>query len=86
MADGRALRAGESVEDYCRACKTDRMHTIIAVDAAGVPLRVVCGYCDSEHNYRGGPRINAAGGLAPQAPAAPRVRVPVSGREPLPLV
>ena len=32
MADGRALRAGESVEDYCRACKTDRMHTIIAVD------------------------------------------------------
>ena len=54
MADGRVHRAGDSVEDYCRACKTDRMHTIIAVDMAGVPLRVVCGYCDSEHHFRGG--------------------------------
>jgi hypothetical protein len=53
----RVFRAGDSVEDYCRACKTDRMHTVIAADADGRPLRVVCGYCDSEHNYRGGPRI-----------------------------
>ena len=55
----RVFRAGDSVEDYCRACKTDRMHTVIAADADGRPLRVVCGYCDSEHNYRGGPRIGA---------------------------
>jgi hypothetical protein len=33
------------------------MHTVVAADAAGRPLRVVCGYCHSEHNYRGGPRI-----------------------------
>ncbi len=32
------------------------MHTVIAADAAGQPLRVSCGYCRSEHNYRGGPR------------------------------
>lgn len=53
----RVYRAGDSVEDYCRACKTDRMHTVIAADADGRPIRVVCGYCDSEHNFRGGPRI-----------------------------
>ena len=53
----RAYRAGESLEDYCRACKTDRMHTVIAADADGRPIRVSCGYCHSEHNYRGGGRI-----------------------------
>ncbi len=86
MADGRTLRAGESVEDYCRACKTDRMHTIIAGDMSGVPLRVVCGYCDSEHNYRGGPRIDVTRIAGAQTPAAPRARAHTPGREPLPVV
>ena len=53
----RTYRAGSGIEDYCRVCKTDRMHTVIAADPAGAPLRVVCGYCQSEHNYRGGPRV-----------------------------
>src|SRR5215212_9254278 len=53
----RQYRAGESIEDFCRACKTDRMHTVIAADADGQPIRVVCGYCHSEHNFRGGPRV-----------------------------
>lgn len=53
----KRYRAGESVEDFCRACKTDRMHTVIAADGDGQPIRVVCGYCHSEHNYRGGPRV-----------------------------
>jgi hypothetical protein len=53
----RRHRAGESLEDYCRACKTDRLHTVIATDADGRALRVACGYCHSEHSYRGGPRI-----------------------------
>lgn len=86
MADGRTRRAGESVEDYCRACKTDRMHTIIAVDMAGIPLRVVCGYCDSEHNYRGGPRVDVPGQTGAAAQAAPRTRASAPGREPFPLV
>ena len=54
MAD-RRYRAGESIEDICRACKLDRMHTVVVADADGRPIRVSCGYCDSEHNYRGGP-------------------------------
>jgi hypothetical protein len=56
----RRYRAGESVEDFCRACKTDRHHTIIVVDADGQPLRVSCDYCDSQHNFRGGPRIDVS--------------------------
>ena len=53
----RSYRAGDSLEDFCRVCKTDRMHTVIAADADGTPIRVVCGYCQSEHNFRGGPRV-----------------------------
>ena len=67
----RAYRAGESLEDYCRACKMDRMHTAIAVDQAEQPLRVECGYCRSQHNYRGGPRVD------PSSPA-PASRQPSS--------
>lgn len=75
----RRFRAGESLEDYCRACKNDRLHTVIAADADGRPLRVSCGFCRSEHAYRGGPRIGISGAPAPAAartvarePSAPR--------------
>jgi hypothetical protein len=60
---GRRYRAGESLEDFCRVCKTDRMHTVVAADAEGRPIRVDCGFCHSEHNYRGGARIGAPAGL-----------------------
>jgi hypothetical protein len=61
---GRRYRAGESIEDFCRVCKTDRMHTVVAADAEGRPIRVDCGFCHSEHNYRGGARIGAPAGVA----------------------
>ena len=51
---GRTYRAGHTVEDLCRACKASREHTIMAVSPDGTILRVVCGYCGSQHNYRGG--------------------------------
>ena len=92
----RAYRAGESLEDYCRACKTDRLHTVMVADSAGRPIRVVCGYCGSEHNYRGGPRIDVSGARATAAPSsipgethsAPRTPYPqaVPPRDPLPVV
>jgi hypothetical protein len=88
----RTYRAGDSVEDYCRVCKTDRMHTVIAADASGVPIRVVCGYCQSEHNYRGGPRIatdvvtpRAAGGRSDTAGRS-SARASTSPRDPFPIV
>jgi hypothetical protein len=62
------------------------MHTVIAADAGGGPVRVVCGYCRSEHNYRGGPRLGSSAPPAsrtePRAPAA-RAR---ADREPFPIV
>jgi hypothetical protein len=76
----RAYRAGETIEDYCRACAIDRMHTVIAVDGDGQPIRVVCGFCRSEHNYRGGPRMGAERGQA----AAPRSAPVRDGRRALP--
>jgi len=57
MPSDRVFRAGDEIEDLCRACKTDRSHTVIVVDETGWPLRVQCGFCQSQHNYRGGPRI-----------------------------
>jgi hypothetical protein len=58
-AQPRRYRAGENIEDYCRACQVDRMHAIMVTDGSGQPIRVVCGFCRSEHNYRGGPRTGA---------------------------
>jgi hypothetical protein len=62
------------------------MHTVIVVDQGGVPIRVVCGFCQSEHNYRGGPRIGTA-------TAEPRTERAAAGparrdrdREPFPIV
>src|SRR5436309_10478287 len=72
----RRYRAGESIEDICRACKMDRMHTVIVVDGDGRPIRVSCGYCDSEHNYRGGPALASreatASAVPPKPPAVAR--------------
>ncbi|MCU1382009.1 MAG: hypothetical protein JWL71_706 [Acidobacteria bacterium] len=93
----RRYRAGESVEDFCRACKTDRMHTVVAADADGRPIRVDCGYCHSEHNYRGGARIGGSpigseprAGSAVRTPGSPpgpaRAPAAASAREPFPIV
>jgi hypothetical protein len=79
----RTYRAGASIEDYCRACKTDRMHTIIVVDERASPVRVACDYCRSEHNYRGGARV-PADGASPAAATAPRARR--AGADPFPIV
>jgi hypothetical protein len=57
MSATRVYRAGDELEDFCRACKIDRSHTVIVIDGAGRPLRVECAYCRSQHNYRGGPRL-----------------------------
>lgn len=91
MAIVRTARAGSAIEDYCRACKADRMHTVIAADPAGIPLRVSCGYCRSEHNYRGGPRTEPAGSTPPvtsrdPAPPTARERQNRSSAEGFPIV
>jgi hypothetical protein len=88
MSSARTYRAGESLEDVCRACKADRMHTVVVVDVDGRPIRVTCGYCHSEHNYRGGPRVEPGAGPrgdhAANTGAARRTAAP--DRRPFPIV
>ena len=85
MSGPRVYRAGESVEDMCRACKADRTHTVIVVDPEGRPIRVQCDYCHSQHNYRGGPRLDTQATPRPSA-SATSTRAPHSQSEPFPIV
>lgn len=50
----RHYRAGQSIQDLCRACKTTRTHTVIVADADGHAVRVMCDVCRSQHNFRDG--------------------------------
>ena len=67
----RPLAAGDPLEDLCRVCKTVRSHTVVAADSLGAPLRVICDYCGSQHNYRGGDARNCSS-------KTPERRVPVT--------
>ena len=61
------------------------MHTVVAADPDGVPIRVACGYCSSEHNYRGGPRmgpVSTGNDVRPRSSPGP-AREP---RQPFPVV
>jgi hypothetical protein len=82
----RRYRAGDSIEDLCRACKIDRMHTVVVSDQDGRPLRVSCGYCGSEHNYRGGPAARVASSSGGQAAGAGTPRPPRLDKDAFPLV
>jgi hypothetical protein len=55
-------RAGEPITDLCRACKALRGHTVIAADTSGHSLRVICNFCGSQHDYRGGEGRGGEGG------------------------
>jgi len=75
-------RAGESLQDLCRACKAVRTHTVIVADPQSNALRVICDHCVRQHNYRGGERPDTP------RPDAPRVSAAAgrSGRDLRPLV
>jgi hypothetical protein len=64
----RRCRAGDTVDDLCRACKIERRHTVMVASPDGTPVRVLCDYCGSQHNYRGGARARRA--HKPKAAAA----------------
>ena len=68
MQPTRRYRAGDSIEDHGRACHEDRTHAVFAVDTEGRPLRVTCGFCGSQHNYRGGPRMTTPAAAAANKP------------------
>jgi hypothetical protein len=76
--EARRHRAGDTIPDLCRACKASRDHTVIAVDDHGSILRAQCGFCGSQHNYRGG-------GDSPSPNARVASDTPRSGGEPFEL-
>jgi hypothetical protein len=85
----RVYRAGDTVEDVCRSCKLDRLHSVIVADPNGIPVRVQCDYCGSQHQYRGGPadqrRPAVSGAPASSSPRASSASA-AAVRSALPLV
>ena len=82
--EGKRYRAGEPTDDLCRACKTTRAHTVMAVDGQGQVVRVVCDFCGSQHNYRGGGERRSPAPAFLGSPALPAPREPfpqISERE-----
>ena len=73
MSESSSTSVGGNVDDLCRACKLLRRHTVMALGQYGEILRVVCDYCGSQHNFRGGEK------------AADRVTSPPPERRPLPM-
>ncbi len=71
----RRFRAGDTLEDLCRVCKTVRSHTVVVADSGGAILRVICDYCGSQHNFRGGEGRQDAAKSVPES--APRVEMPL---------
>ena len=67
------VRAGDSLDDLCRVCKTVRGHTVIVADLQGAPLRVICDYCKSQHNYRGGDVRESSSSLESKGTAKPQI-------------
>ena len=67
-----AGRAGQQVDDLCRQCKVVRHHTIVATDAEGGIVRVVCDFCRSEHNFRSGGGVRSVNPARAEDPAPER--------------
>lgn len=67
----RRYRAGDWLDDLCRQCKATRRHTVQVADGAGNALRVICDFCSSTHNYRGGEQQEARS-VSRAAGATPR--------------
>jgi hypothetical protein len=87
MAFPRPYRAGDTVDDLCRACKIDRAHTVIVAEPDGRPLRVQCDYCGSQHQFRGGARLDSPrpASSSPR-PSSPTPSSSASTGQPWPLV
>jgi hypothetical protein len=62
----KKIRLGDDVETRCGRCKENRLHQVVALGTGGVPERVICKTCNSEHKYR------AQRAVTPRAVRSPR--------------
>ena len=56
---------------YCTRCKMDLGHTIMAM-VGGMPARVMCRTCKSEHNYKAKKGLKEPGTSTPREPRVAR--------------
>lgn len=61
MNTSPALSVGKEIVCFCTRCKMDLGHTIMSM-IGGVPVRVVCRTCKSEHNYKPKRGVTEPGG------------------------
>ncbi len=58
------LSVGKEIVCYCTRCKMDLGHTIMAM-VGGLPARVLCRTCKSEHNYKPKKGVKEPGAVTP---------------------
>lgn len=75
------LAVGKELVCFCTRCKMDLGHTIVSM-VGGMPARVVCRTCRSEHNYKPKRGVTEPGGAGSEpvrrtvaGPRAPREKV-----------
>jgi len=76
--ESKRLAAGGEIDAWCTRCKMDLAHRIGAL-VSGVPRRVVCMTCGSEHNYRAAK--SAASAATPRAAARGGAKSASASRE-----
>ncbi len=81
-----SFKAGDPLDDLCRACKTVRSHTVIVAEAQGAALRVICNYCGSQHNYRGGEAREGQSKVKSEPSAPPQIPLITERERKLPVV
>jgi hypothetical protein len=60
---GTALTVGKELVCFCTRCKMDLGHTIMSM-MGGMPARVICRTCKSEHNYKPKKGVKEPGAVA----------------------
>jgi hypothetical protein len=75
MNTSPALTVGKEIVSYCTRCKMDLGHTIMSM-VGGVPVRVVCRTCKSEHNYKPKRGVKEPGGAGD--PKVSTLKVPTA--------
>lgn len=48
----KRVRPGDDTDTYCGRCKAERTHQIVALNADGTPVTVICRTCRNQHRFR----------------------------------
>jgi hypothetical protein len=67
----KALTAGGEIDAWCTKCRMDLGHRIVAM-VGGIPKRVICQTCNSQHNYRAPKALKPANGVFVRNKAEPK--------------